>query len=127
MFQIVLIFCVFSFRESEFIIFLFHHYQTLLGGKRLKPIIPFVEVVKILHRHEAPADLIIKFLNLIEDGELKLQLAKEFKYHNLVLELCVNLKDRQTLLQYVPKLKLNSPESFYAQDILRSQNVKWKN
>ena len=80
-----------------------------------------------MHRHEAPADLIIRYLMLIEDGELKLQLAKEFKYHNLVLELCVNLKDRQTLLQYVPKLKLNSPESFYAQDILRSQNVKWKN
>lgn len=78
--------------------------QTLLGGKRLKPIIPFVEVVKILHKYEAPKEQIIKYLNLIEDADLKLTLAKEFKYHNLVLELCVNLKDRQTLNQYLPKL-----------------------
>lgn len=93
----------------------------------MKPIIPFVEVVKILHKNEAPSDQIIKYLNLIEDAETKLTLAKEFKFHNLVLELCVNLKDRQTLMQYLFKLKNNSQEFFYAQDILKAQNIKWKN
>lgn len=100
--------------------------KTLLG-KRLKPIIPFVEVVKILHKNEAPTDHIIKYLNLIEDPEIKLQFAKECKFHNLIVELCINLKDRQTLEQYLPKLKPNSPEFFYAQDILRQSNIKWKN
>jgi hypothetical protein len=102
-------------------------FQTLLGGKRLKPIIPFEQVCKILFKYEASSDLVLKYLRLIEDGELKLSLAKEFKYHNFVLELCVNLRDRQTLCQYLPKLRLNSQEYFYAQDILSSPNIKWKN
>lgn len=102
-------------------------FQTLLGGKRLKPIIPFEQVCKILFKSEAPVDLVLKYLRLIEDGEMKLSLAKEFKYHNFVVELCMNLRDRQTLCQYLPKLRLNSQEYFYAQDILSSPNIKWKN
>jgi len=101
--------------------------KTILGGKKMKSIIPWFEVVKILHKNEAPTDLIIKYLSLIEDGDLKISLAKEYKFHNLVLELCVNLRDRQTLQQYIPKLKPNSQEFFYAQDILKQPSIKWKN
>lgn len=93
----------------------------------MRPIIPYEKAARILFRHEAPVDHVLKFVRLVEDAELKLNLAKEFKYHNFVMEICVNLKDRQTLCQYLPKLRPNSQEYFYAQDMLNSPSIKWKN
>lgn len=47
--------------------------------KKVKYVIPFDRVVKILFKAGSPPDMINNYLKLIESNEVRLKLAEEFK------------------------------------------------
>ena len=54
------------------------HYQTFLGSKKIRNIIPFDRVVRILGNEKAPQALMHTYLKLVDDDDLKLKLTQEF-------------------------------------------------
>ena len=59
--------------------FVFFSFQSFLGTKKVKYVIPFDRVVKILFKAGSPPDMINNYLKLIESNEVRLKLAEEFK------------------------------------------------
>ncbi|RWS27249.1 spermatogenesis-defective protein 39-like protein, partial [Leptotrombidium deliense] len=102
-------------------------YKSWLGSRKLKSPIPMKKVVKLLHKHEAPVELIEKYLKQVEESETRMNLAMSFKMHRFVVELCANLRDRNTLQTYISKLRPQSEEYLMAQNYLRNSSIKWKN
>ena len=51
--------------------------QSWLGSRKIKNCIPIEDIVGVLYRHSAPPEMLEKYLELIEDTERRLALAKE--------------------------------------------------
>ncbi|XP_053201446.1 spermatogenesis-defective protein 39 homolog isoform X2 [Panonychus citri] len=54
------------------------HYQTFLGSKKIRNIIPFERVVRTLGNEGAPQPLINTYLKLVDDDDVKLKLTQEY-------------------------------------------------
>lgn len=51
--------------------------QSWLGSRKIKNSIPIEDIIGVLYRHSAPPEMLEKYLELIEDTERRLALAKE--------------------------------------------------
>lgn len=52
----------------------------------MKPSIPFNKVFILLKKNNAPEEVLVKYFDLINDDEMKLNLAKDFKMHYSAIE-----------------------------------------
>ncbi|KAM5274777.1 spermatogenesis-defective protein 39 homolog isoform 10-T10 [Ctenodactylus gundi] len=68
-----------------------------------------------------------EYVNLVEDVDTKLNLATKFKCHDVVIDTCRDLKDRQQLLAYRSKVDKGSAEEEKIDAILSSSQIRWKN
>ncbi|XP_078000667.1 spermatogenesis-defective protein 39 homolog [Glandiceps talaboti] len=107
--------------------------ETLLTGKgwfgkmKMKASIGFDKVVDILNKMHAPPEVLDRYLQHIDDTDLRLSIAAKLNCHNTVIDTLLQLKDRQQLMKYGSKLHFNSAERIRLDTILRNTNNKWKN
>ncbi|XP_076238832.1 spermatogenesis-defective protein 39 homolog [Calliopsis andreniformis] len=98
-----------------------------LGSKKLQTYLPVEDVLKILHKNKAAADVLEKYLKYVDNVERRLELAKKMHCFRIAIDILVQQADRAALMEYKTKLQLQSEEYFYAESALRLQSVKWKN
>ncbi|KAM5274774.1 spermatogenesis-defective protein 39 homolog isoform 7-T7 [Ctenodactylus gundi] len=101
--------------------------KNWLGYTKKKAPIGFHRVVEILHKNSAPVQILQEYVNLVEDVDTKLNLATKFKCHDVVIDTCRDLKDRQQLLAYRSKVDKGSAEEEKIDAILSSSQIRWKN
>ncbi|KAL7289598.1 hypothetical protein TKK_0016455 [Trichogramma kaykai] len=97
-----------------------------LGGKKLQSSLPIEEVLKLLQEQQAPSGIIEKFLNYVESNK-RLQVAKSLNCYKEVINILGTQGDRTALVEYKASLKPNSEEYFFAESILCSTSIKWRN
>ena len=98
-----------------------------LGGRKARGSIDVAQVVKLLHKHGATADVLQVFLPLVDPLEEREALAKKLCVHTVVVDVLVLNRDRIALESYKSKLVPQSREWFYADNALGVSNTKWKN
>ncbi|EDL02933.1 spermatogenesis-defective protein 39 homolog isoform b [Mus musculus] len=101
--------------------------KNWLGYTKKRAPIGFHRVVEILHKNSAPVQILQEYVNLVEDVDTKLNLATKFKCHDVVIDTCRDLKDRQQLLAYRSKVDKGSAEEEKIDAILSSSQIRWKN
>ncbi|XP_059770726.1 spermatogenesis-defective protein 39 homolog isoform X2 [Balaenoptera ricei] len=102
-------------------------FKNWLGYTKKRAPIGFHRVVEILHKNSAPVQILQEYVNLVEDVDTKLNLATKFKCHDVVIDTCRDLKDRQQLLAYRSKVDKGSAEEEKIDAILNSSQIRWKN
>uniref|UniRef100_A0A8C6A012 Spermatogenesis-defective protein 39 homolog n=1 Tax=Marmota marmota marmota TaxID=9994 RepID=A0A8C6A012_MARMA len=95
-------------------------FKNWLGYTKKRAPIGFHRVVEILHKNSAPVQILQEYVNLVEDVDTKLNLATKFKCHDVVIDTCRDLKDRQQLLAYRSKVDKGSAEEEKIDTILSS-------
>jgi hypothetical protein len=113
----------------------------------MKSCIPFDKVLLVLKKNEAPQELLERYVELIDDLEVKFDLAKELKLTSIAIDVSaiiifqnylnnfffisfktlIKTRDRQKLEEFGSKLDRQSKEYSYIQNALRATNIKWKN
>uniref|UniRef100_A0A8C2N2C6 Spermatogenesis-defective protein 39 homolog n=1 Tax=Cricetulus griseus TaxID=10029 RepID=A0A8C2N2C6_CRIGR len=101
--------------------------KNWLGYTKKRAPIGFHRVVEILHKNSAPVQILQDYVNLVEDVDTKLNLATKLKCHDVVIDTCRDLKDRQQLLAYRSKVDKGSVEEEKIDAILNSSQIRWKN
>uniref|UniRef100_A0A3Q1MM76 Spermatogenesis-defective protein 39 homolog n=1 Tax=Bos taurus TaxID=9913 RepID=A0A3Q1MM76_BOVIN len=101
--------------------------KNWLGYTKKRAPIGFHRVVEILHKNSAPVQVLQEYVNLVEDVDTKLNLATKFKCHDVVIDTCRDLKDRQQLLAYRSKVDKGSAEEEKIDALLNSSQIRWKN
>uniref|UniRef100_A0A8C5KWZ7 Spermatogenesis-defective protein 39 homolog n=1 Tax=Jaculus jaculus TaxID=51337 RepID=A0A8C5KWZ7_JACJA len=101
--------------------------KNWLGYTKKRAPIGFHRVVEILHKNSAPVQILQEYVNLVEDVDTKLNLATKFKCHDVVIDTCRDLKDRQQLLAYRSKVDKGSAEEEKIDTLLSSSQIRWKN
>uniref|UniRef100_A0A8D0WFD0 Spermatogenesis-defective protein 39 homolog n=1 Tax=Sus scrofa TaxID=9823 RepID=A0A8D0WFD0_PIG len=101
--------------------------KNWLGYTKKRAPIGFHRVVEILHKNSAPVQILQEYVNLVEDVDTKLNLATKFKCHDVVIDTCRDLKDRQQLLAYRSKVDKGSAEEEKIDAVLNSSQIRWKN
>ncbi|XP_048393331.1 spermatogenesis-defective protein 39 homolog isoform X2 [Stegostoma tigrinum] len=101
--------------------------KNWLGYTKKKAPIGFHRVVDILHRNNAPVEVIQEYVALVDSTELRLNLASKYKCHNIVIDTYRDLKDRQQLVLYRDKVEKNSQEQRKIDYILSNSQIRWKN
>ncbi|XP_067847161.1 spermatogenesis-defective protein 39 homolog [Heptranchias perlo] len=101
--------------------------KNWLGYTKKKAPIGFHRVVDILHKNNAPVEVIQEYVALVDNTELKLNLATKYKCHNIVIDTYRDLKDRQQLILYRDKVDRSSQEQRKIDYILSNSQIRWKN
>ncbi|NP_001387262.1 spermatogenesis-defective protein 39 homolog isoform 6 [Homo sapiens] len=101
--------------------------KNWLGYTKKRAPIGFHRVVEILHKNNAPVQILQEYVNLVEDVDTKLNLATKFKCHDVVIDTYRDLKDRQQLLAYRSKVDKGSAEEEKIDALLSSSQIRWKN
>lgn len=101
--------------------------KNRLGGKKLRGALPMEQVVMQLHAHGAPADILTKYLEFIDNVDKRVTLAQKLECHKAVVDVFVAKRDRQALMSYKAHLCPQSEDYFYAESALRVSSTKWKN
>ncbi|VDH99244.1 protocadherin Fat 4, partial [Mytilus galloprovincialis] len=97
------------------------------GGTKARAVIGFDRVCQILNQCNPPLEVLTKYLKLIDNTEKRLELAKKFKCHNVVIETLASMKDRAQLEFYGRKLQPGTIEARSAAAALNNSSIKWKN
>ncbi|XP_071159395.1 spermatogenesis-defective protein 39 homolog isoform X3 [Mytilus edulis] len=97
------------------------------GGTKARAVIGFDRVCQILNQCNPPLEVLTKYLKLIDNTEKRLELAKKFKCHNVVIETLASMKDRSQLEFYGRKLQPGTIEARSAAAALNNSSIKWKN
>lgn len=101
--------------------------KSWLGGKKLKAAVPMEQVVIQLHSHGAPTDILVQYLELIDNVDKRVMLAQKLQCHKAVVNVFISKRDRQALISYKANLHPQSEDYFYAENALRVSTTKWKN
>lgn len=101
--------------------------KSWLGKTKLNCCIGFDKAVELLHNLQAPMEVIVKYLRLVDNTEVRLELAKRYKCEQLAVDTLVSMNDRQGLMKYKEKLIPHSKAYVYLEEALRSSTIKWKN
>lgn len=101
--------------------------KNWLGYTKKRAPIGFHRVVEILHKNSAPVQILQDYVNLVEDVDTKLNLATKLKCHDVVIDTCRDLRDRQQLLAYRSKVDKGSVEEEKIDAVLSSSQIRWKN
>ncbi|KAL4121359.1 hypothetical protein QTP88_013887 [Uroleucon formosanum] len=101
--------------------------KNWLGKDKLALSLPIGETVKLLHNNGAPSSSLTRYIKMIKDSDERLELAKKFNCHHIIIDDFAFKKDRRGLLVYKTTLQKQSESYYYADVILKSPNMKWKN
>ncbi|XP_064421008.1 spermatogenesis-defective protein 39 homolog [Latimeria chalumnae] len=101
--------------------------KNWLGYTKKRAPIGFHRIVDILHRNNAPVQVLQEYVCLVDDTDLRLNLALKYKCHSVVIDVYKDLKDRQQLMVYRCKLARGSLEERKIDDILSNTQIRWKN
>ncbi|XP_066995521.2 spermatogenesis-defective protein 39 homolog [Anabrus simplex] len=101
--------------------------KSWLGGKKLKAVVPMEEVVRLLHAHQAPAAVLMKYLLLIENPEKQVALVHKLQCHKVAIDLYISQRDRRALINYKANLSPQSEDYVYAENALQASTIRWKN
>ncbi|ESO86407.1 hypothetical protein LOTGIDRAFT_129312 [Lottia gigantea] len=96
------------------------------GSTKMKSAIGFDKVVEILHKNNAPSEMLKIYIAFIDDMDLRLETAQKYHCHKAVIDVFVALRDRGQLESYSSKLKHGTQEHLYSSDALRNSSIKWK-
>lgn len=97
------------------------------GGMTVSSLIPIEDIVRELAINNAPENELKKYLDVISNSSTRLSLARKYKCFHTVVDILVDLKDRQALLNFKSEQPDQSECYFYAENALRNLTVKWKN
>ncbi|XP_030069954.1 spermatogenesis-defective protein 39 homolog [Microcaecilia unicolor] len=101
--------------------------KNWLGYTKKKAPIGFHRVVEILNKNSAPVQVLQDYVRLVDDVDLRLNIAIKYKCHNVVIDTYKDLKDRHQLMVYRCKVDRNSPEEEKIDHILSNLQIRWKN
>ncbi|XP_038624245.1 spermatogenesis-defective protein 39 homolog isoform X2 [Tachyglossus aculeatus] len=101
--------------------------KNWLGYTKKRAPIGFHRVVEILHKNNAPVQILQEYVRLVEDVDTKLNLATKFKCHDVVIDTYRDLKDRQELVSYRDKVDRGSAEEEKIDAVLSNAQIRWKN
>lgn len=82
---------------------------------------------EILHRKGAPEEILSQCLSRIDNADRRIKLAKTYRCHRLVIDTLASQKNRRALHEYTNTLTASSTELAYANKVLLSSNIKWRN
>lgn len=105
-------------------------YKSWLGSRKIKNCIPIEDIVGVLYRHSAPPEMLEKYLELIEDTERRLALAKELLMVKFAADILIKLKDRKRLSELRAAIQTSQDVDYvqrYIDNVLRTSTIKWKN
>ncbi|CAH1708840.1 spermatogenesis-defective protein 39 homolog [Aphis gossypii] len=101
--------------------------KNWLGKDKLALSLPIGETVKLLHNNGAPSSSLTRYIKMIKDSDERLELAKKFNCHHIIIDDFALKKDRRGLLVYKTTLQKQSESYYYADVILKNPSMKWKN
>uniref|UniRef100_A0A6Q2YGY3 Spermatogenesis-defective protein 39 homolog n=2 Tax=Esox lucius TaxID=8010 RepID=A0A6Q2YGY3_ESOLU len=101
--------------------------KNWLGYTKKRSPIGFHRIVDILHKNNAPVQVLQEYVNLVEDTEQKISLAQKYKCHDVIINTYRDLKDRQLLIGYREKVERSSPEYRKIEELLCNSQIRWKN
>ncbi|XP_033100008.1 spermatogenesis-defective protein 39 homolog isoform X2 [Anneissia japonica] len=105
--------------------------ETLLTPKKWlaktkKPTVGFDRIVEILIKAKAPHDKLEKYMLLMEDTDKRLETAKKYKVHAVVIETLKHMRDLRGLQNYQNEVEYGSREHTQLQTLLKNTSIKWK-
>ncbi|KPM04376.1 spermatogenesis-defective protein 39-like protein, partial [Sarcoptes scabiei] len=103
-------------------------YKSWLGNRKIRNIIPIGDIVEVLHQNFCPPEMIEKYLDLVDDIEYRLQLAKDFQMLKYAADILIKQRDRKRLIEL--KSRIKSPTDYvqhYIDNALIVSTIKWKN
>uniref|UniRef100_A0A803JI53 Spermatogenesis-defective protein 39 homolog n=1 Tax=Xenopus tropicalis TaxID=8364 RepID=A0A803JI53_XENTR len=92
--------------------------KNWLGYTKKRAPVGFHRVVEILHKNNAPVEILQEYVRLVEDTESRISLGTKYKCHDVVIDTYRDLKDRQQLMVYRCKVERSSPEEIKIDNIL---------
>uniref|UniRef100_A0A8C5C347 Spermatogenesis-defective protein 39 homolog n=1 Tax=Gadus morhua TaxID=8049 RepID=A0A8C5C347_GADMO len=101
--------------------------RNWLGFTKKKSPVAFQRVLDILHKNNAPVQVLEVYVNLLEDLELKINMAHKFKCHDVIINTYRDTKDKKQLLGYQKKFDMSSAEHKKIADVLNNSQIRWKN
>uniref|UniRef100_A0A3Q3KYV9 Spermatogenesis-defective protein 39 homolog n=1 Tax=Mastacembelus armatus TaxID=205130 RepID=A0A3Q3KYV9_9TELE len=101
--------------------------RNWLGFTRKKSPLSFQRVVDILQKNSAPMQVLQEYVGLVDDSDLRISLAQKHKCHDIVINTYRDMKDRQLLLGYLPKVERGSVEEKKINELLNNLQIRWKN
>ncbi|XP_019407627.1 PREDICTED: spermatogenesis-defective protein 39 homolog isoform X1 [Crocodylus porosus] len=101
--------------------------KNWLGYTKKRAPIGFHRVVEVLQRNSAPVQVLQEYVRLVEDVDMRLNLATKYKCHDVVIDTYRDLKDRIQLLAYRCKVERGSSEEDKIDSILSNSQIRWKN
>ncbi|KAH8028193.1 hypothetical protein HPB51_014148 [Rhipicephalus microplus] len=93
-------------------------FNSWLGKSKMRCCIGFDKAVEILAKAHAPPEVFERYLQMVDDSEKRLTLAKAHKCHSVVIETLVYLRDRQRLLRYKSEVQPQSTAFFEIERLL---------
>ncbi|KAJ6222958.1 hypothetical protein RDWZM_001503 [Blomia tropicalis] len=105
-------------------------YKSWLGNRKIKNSIPIDELVRVLFHNSAPLEMLEKYLELVDDVERKLQLAKELLMTKFAADILIKLKDRKRLTELRASIYTSKNVDYvqqYIDNALKTSTIKWKN
>uniref|UniRef100_A0A7N8X639 Spermatogenesis-defective protein 39 homolog n=1 Tax=Mastacembelus armatus TaxID=205130 RepID=A0A7N8X639_9TELE len=94
--------------------------RNWLGFTRKKSPLSFQRVVDILQKNSAPMQVLQEYVGLVDDSDLRISLAQKHKCHDIVINTYRDMKDRQLLLGYLPKVERGSVEEKKINELLNN-------
>ncbi|XP_066919911.1 spermatogenesis-defective protein 39 homolog isoform X1 [Clytia hemisphaerica] len=88
--------------------------------------IGFEHVCAILHKANADAEILNKYLFLIGNADLRIKHASKFNAHHVVIETLVQTRDRDSMEAYRLKVGQQSQYRQKINDLLNNTSIKWR-
>ncbi|KAH6926326.1 hypothetical protein HPB50_017110 [Hyalomma asiaticum] len=100
--------------------------KSWLGKSKMRCCIGFDKAVEILAKAHAPPEVFERYLQMVDDSEKRLTLAKAHKCHSVAIETLVYLRDRQRLLRYKSEVPAQSTVFFEIERLLNGTCGQYK-
>ncbi|ESO06112.1 hypothetical protein HELRODRAFT_188265 [Helobdella robusta] len=100
--------------------------KTWMGGIKMRSPVSFDRIVSLLHHMNAPKEIKEKYCLLVEDLDQRIQIASKCSCHEIVLKTYKDQLNRCQIEEYMTLLKNNTPEYFFANELLNDTSIKWK-
>lgn len=101
--------------------------KNWLREKKMKCCIGYSRVLEVLSTENAPPEILSKYVCCIESEDEKLNAAKKYKCHTIVIEVLKSARDKQGLLDYKSSVPVESAEYYTIAHVLKNSVIRWKN
>ncbi|XP_065661297.1 spermatogenesis-defective protein 39 homolog isoform X3 [Hydra vulgaris] len=97
-----------------------------LGKKKEFSYIGYENVALVLHKAKANEEIILKYLKLIDNLDLRVKWASRFKYHDLAIDCIVQQRDHRKMEEY--RMKVESSDKYLSKidQLLNNSALKWR-